>query len=81
MLSLAMVLLAMHSQRSILFLMDEPSGSLDPENRERLRGFLRQAVEDGRHSCLMTEENALFAKTACDRFCQFVDPGHLQILR
>ncbi len=78
MLSLAMVLLYVHAEGPRVFLLDEPSGGLDPTNRGRLAEMLREARECHGVSVLIAEENAVFAKKVCDRYFVFSEPGRIQ---
>lgn len=77
-LSLGMVLLYMQVPESTVFLLDEPSGSLDPQNRNRLAEVLLEARDQYGASILIAEENAVFAKHVCSRFYRFVEPGQLE---
>ena len=78
MLSLGMVLLYMQVRQSLVFLLDEPSGSLDPPHRKRLAEVLRRARDQYGVPILIAEENAIFAKEVCERFYQFVEPGRIE---
>ncbi len=75
MLSLSMVLVYMFARDAVVFLLDEPSGSLDPSHRERLGGILQQACSERGKGVLLAEENAVFAKKVCGRFYRFAEPG------
>jgi len=78
MLSLSMVLVYMQVSQPQVFLLDEPSGSLDPPHRKRLAEVLRQARDQYDVPVLLAEENAVFAKEVCERLYQFVEPGHVE---
>ena len=80
MLSLSMVLLYMFAPGQVLFLLDEPSGSLDPNHRRRLAQAIRHAREEHQVGVLVAEENATFAKDICDRFYNFTEPGRVQAI-
>ena len=75
MLSLGMVLVYMFAEGPVVFLLDEPSGSLDPAHRERLGEVLREARDERGKGVLLAEENAVFAKGVCDRYYRFIEPG------
>ena len=75
MLSLGMVLLYMFAPGPVVFLLDEPSGGLDPAHRERLGEILRQARDEHGKGILLAEENAVFAKRVSDRYYRFIEPG------
>ncbi len=77
MLSIGMVLMYMFARAPVMFLLDEPSGSLDPAHRERLADILRQARDEHAAGVLLAEENAVFAKHVCDRFYRFTEPGRV----
>ncbi len=78
MLSLGMVLLYMQVNKPLIFLLDEPSGSLDPVNRKRLAEVLRKGRDQYNVEMIIAEENAVFAKEVCERFYQFVEPGRIE---
>lgn len=78
MLSLGMVLLYMQVRSPLIFLLDEPSGSLDPPHRKRLAQVLREGRDNFGIPILLAEENAVFAKEICDRFYHFVEPGIIE---
>jgi len=78
MLSLSMVLLHVQVRQPLIFLLDEPSGSLDPPHRKRLAEVLLEARDHYGVSILLAEENAVFAKQVCERFYQFVEPGRVE---
>jgi branched-chain amino acid transport system ATP-binding protein len=80
MLSLSMVLIYMYAPSPVVFLLDEPSGSLDPSHRQRLAEVIRHAREDHHVGVLVAEENAAFAKEICDHFYSFTEPGRVQAL-
>lgn len=80
MLSLGMVLLYMQIGESLVFLLDEPSGSLDPLNRKRLAKILHEGIEHYGITIILAEENAVFAKEVCERFYHFVEPGRIEFL-
>ncbi len=75
MLSLATVLLYAQVRTPSVFLLDEPSGSLDPTNRSRLASALQEVRDQYGVSVFLAEENAVFARETCHRFYQFVEPG------
>ncbi len=78
MLSLGMVLLYMQVDKPLVFLLDEPSGGLDPTNRKRLVNVLRKGRDQYNVGMIIAEENAVFAKEVCERFYQFVEPGCIE---
>ena len=78
MLSLSMVLIYMFAPGPVVFLLDEPSGSLDPVNRGRLAEILRQALHECHKGVLVAEENAVFAKGVCHRYYRFTEPGVIE---
>jgi len=75
MLSLGMVLLYMQVDEPLVFLLDEPSGSLDPANRRRLADLMHKGRDQYGVEIIIAEENAVFAKEVCERFYQFLEPG------
>ena len=78
MLSLGMILLFMQLDQPQVFLLDEPSGGLDPTNRKRLTDILLVARNQYEAAILLAEENAVFAKEVCERFYHFIEPGHIE---
>lgn len=78
MLSLGMILLFMQLDHQQIFLLDEPSGGLDPTNRKRLADVIIEARDQYGTAILIAEENAVFAKEICGRFYRFIEPGCIE---
>ncbi|MFK4881184.1 putative bacteriocin export ABC transporter [Lactococcus petauri] len=55
-------------KRSKIILADEPTGSLDEQNRALILGLLRQEVEKGKTVIVVTHDPAVVA--ACDEFVE-----------
>ncbi|MFK4898726.1 putative bacteriocin export ABC transporter [Lactococcus petauri] len=55
-------------KRSKIILADEPTGSLDEQNRALILGLLRQEVEKGKTVIIVTHDPAVVA--ACDEFVE-----------
>lgn len=55
-------------KRSKIILADEPTGSLDEQNRSLILGLLRQEVEKGKTVIIVTHDPAVVA--ACDEFVE-----------
>lgn len=55
-------------KRSKIILSDEPTGSLDEQNRALILGLLRQEVEKGKTVIVVTHDPAVVA--ACDEFVE-----------
>ena len=55
-------------KRSQILLADEPTGSLDEQNRVLILGLLRQEVEKGKTVIIVTHDPAVVA--ACDEYIE-----------
>jgi len=83
MLSLAMVLappVVRPPNHQLVVLLDEPSGSLDPEHRSILTTVLHRMRDELRAAILLAEEDIGFATRVCGRFYQFFEPGRVRMM-